>query len=527
MNIYNKNSSYYILIQSFNFTIMKKTTIFSLIILMGSYIFLSCTEKVSTISGITNKNEKVLFSNVNLDICHEAFLDTIISNDKGEFQLKLNIKQERFIILKLTETGHKYILPIVPGENYQIFIDNNGKLKIKGLYEEGINLYQSVLQYDPYSFNWEVFSNQSSEKRSKTIENIKKTELDSFKILLTEAKISKKFYQLIESDRDCFYAMVETWLYSWDYIAICRNPVRANNDDHKKSEITKSAAEVFSRYSPDNHKIMKSPNWDMYAQFMYIKIFQQYFSNKINKNNVEQLLFESNIPFWFDRIKTLFKDKSLEAMLAVFIYSNGGPEGYNESKESIPVYEFFKTNFPESSYLKYFQHMMERTISFYDGNKTDSAINIIQTTDSIETFEALISKFKGKKIYVDVWATWCAPCRAEFKHKDKLGKILNEYDVIPLYISLDEIKQEEKWEAIVYTHNLKGYHFRANKPFIDDLNRIYQTYINSNSVGESGKKSFSIPWYILIDENGNIINDDAPRPSNMNEIQELLIKLSK
>ncbi len=32
---------------------------------------------------------------------------------------------------------------------------------------------------------------------------------------------------------------------------------------------------------------------------------------------------------------------------------------------------------------------------------------------------------------------------------------------------------------------------------------------------------------LLIDENGNIINYNAPRPSNMNKIEKLLIKLSK
>jgi len=63
---------------------------------------------------------------------------------------------------------------------------------------------------------------------------------------------------------------------------------------------------------------------------------------------------------------------------------------------------------------------------------------------------------------------------------------------------------------LVYTHNLKGVHFRANKAFINDLNKIY-----TNNESDSGKKSFPIPWYIFIDENGKIIEKHFMRPSEI------------
>ena len=502
---------------------MRRITSFGLILLVGSLILSSCTEKVTTISGTIDKNAKVLYSNVNLNICNEAFLDTMVTNDKGEFQLKLAINKKRFIMIKFPDSGRKYRLPLMPGENHRIDVDKDGKLKVEGANKEGIELYQSLLQYNPGTNEWNLFKGDSTGNRDQTIQKIKKEELEQFKKLLTEGKISKQFYQLIETDRDCYYAFVTAWLYAWDYMKICRNP-STDDDEVTKAKINDHMKALFAQYKPNDHKIMLSPSWDMYAHFVYIKVFQQFSLKKIDKNNIEQLLFEKNIPFWFERIKALFSGERLEAMLAIFLYENGGPEGFSESKESIPVYEYFKNNYPDSPYLKYFRHLMERTIEFYSGKKNDEAIKLIQEGDSIETLTELVSRFKGKKIYVDVWATWCAPCRAEFEYKDALGKILEENDVIPLYISLDEKKQEEKWEAIIYTHSLKGYHFRANKAFINDLNKIYMDNNNSGKTNGSGKKSFSIPWYLFIDENGNIINSNAPRPGKTDEIKKLFYK---
>jgi len=435
------------------------------------------------------------------------------------------LNDERFVVIKFPNSGLKYILPIVPGEDYQIAVDKEGKLLVKGANKDGIELYQSVLQYDPYKQSFNIYNGLSVENRIQIIERKKQEEMQPFKQLLAENKLSKQFYQLIETDRDCFYAFVTAWLYSWDFMKIYRNPMSVD-DEVAKNEINQSMQALFAQYKPDDVEIMKSPAWQMYAEFIYIRVYQQFLLKRLDKSNIEQLMSEKNISFWFTRIKALFAGKSLEDMLAVSIYANVGPDGFSEYKESIPVYEYFKTTFPDSPYLIYFQDKMKRTIEFYRGKKTNDAIKFIQNGDNINTFEELIARLKGKKIYVDVWATWCTPCRGEFKYKSTLEKVLDANDVIPLYISLDEKEQEEKWKAIVYTQNLNGYHFRANKSVIDDMNKIYQAYNGSGNVSgsASAKKSFSIPWYILIDENGKIINANAPRPSNADEVEKLIRK---
>jgi len=59
-------------------------------------------------------------------------------------------------------------------------------------------------------------------------------------------------------------------------------------------------------------------------------------------------------------------------------------------------------------------------------------------------------------------------------------------------------------------YRLTGNHVRANNELKEDLRRILGRY--------------GIPRYIFIDEKGNIVNDDAPRPSDPMELKKLLIE---
>ena len=56
-----------------------------------------------------------------------------------------------------------------------------------------------------------------------------------------------------------------------------------------------------------------------------------------------------------------------------------------------------------------------------------------------------LSDFKGKVVLVDVWATWCGPCRGEIPHLKKLEEEMHGKDVVFLGVSVDEVKDKQKW----------------------------------------------------------------------------------
>lgn len=111
-----------------------------------------------------------------------------------------------------------------------------------------------------------------------------------------------------------------------------------------------------------------------------------------------------------------------------------------------------------------------------------------------------LDDLKGNLVYVDVWATWCGPCIREIPSLKQLEADYHGKNIAFVSMSIDPQKDKGKWEAMVKEKDLKGIQIFADKDW------------KSQFVQDYGIKG--IPRFILIDENGNIITADAPRPSD-------------
>jgi len=123
-----------------------------------------------------------------------------------------------------------------------------------------------------------------------------------------------------------------------------------------------------------------------------------------------------------------------------------------------------------------------------------------------------LEDFKGKYVYIDVWATWCGPCRQEIPFLQKVEEKYHGKNIVFTSISIDTAKDHEKWKKMVGDKTLGGVQLFADKDWKSEFIQAYG--INS------------IPRFILIDPKGNVVEADAKRPSDP-ALQEQLDKLLK
>lgn len=107
-----------------------------------------------------------------------------------------------------------------------------------------------------------------------------------------------------------------------------------------------------------------------------------------------------------------------------------------------------------------------------------------------------LADFKGKVIYIDLWASWCGPCRQEMPAYKKLSDKFKANPQVA-FISIAVYDGEKEWRNAL----------KEEKP--DWL----QLYDKDRAVAQAYVAN-AIPKYILIDKEGKMLSFDAPGPGN-------------
>ena len=118
-----------------------------------------------------------------------------------------------------------------------------------------------------------------------------------------------------------------------------------------------------------------------------------------------------------------------------------------------------------------------------------------------------LKQLKGKYVYIDIWATWCGPCKMEIPHLTKLEEKYAGKKIHFVSLSVDKQKDKAAWGKYVKSHQLKGIQVMADKDFKSDfIQKFNITYI---------------PRFILIDPAGKIVDANALRPSDQELTKQL------
>jgi thiol-disulfide isomerase/thioredoxin len=144
-------------------------------------------------------------------------------------------------------------------------------------------------------------------------------------------------------------------------------------------------------------------------------------------------------------------------------------------------------------------------------NKTipsEANLNQYGSLSGTDLFDKIVEQNKGNVIYIDIWATWCSPCKAQIPHSQRMHEMLKGQKVSFVYLCCSS--EEETWKKVITQYQMKGEHILLN-------NEQYEYLKTKFSIS-------GIPRYILIDKTGEIINPDAPRPDS-EEILKVINRL--
>ena len=271
-------------------------------------------------------------------------------------------------------------------------------------------------------------------------------------------------------------------------------------------------------YLEEQKKNLSSHFYDLCFHFFKIDYLDKliFFYNR-NKNDefIKQILLSQKDSIQYDNLFFSQKYKDFCSSYSSFLYKIE-PDSSASTRESIIkqnfsgkirdylLFSIIAHNNPSEKQLNMFYNDCKNE-AYKDYIKQELKVKTMLQSSSDTLFRTdlsgvalsdFLSEYRGKWIYVDFWASWCAPCRdllpASLKLKEKYGK-----DIVFVYVSIDE--NSNQWQKALKEERL-------------DENYCFLLSKNSNFIKKYQIQS--IPRYMLFDRNGIIVDDNALRPDN-------------
>ncbi len=203
-------------------------------------------------------------------------------------------------------------------------------------------------------------------------------------------------------------------------------------------------------------------------------------------------------------VNKYFSGKTAEFEYAV-LFENAMDE--HNPKNVVTIFNRFKKRYPASEYISEFQPAIDTIIKKESQPLGEKMIFAADNGSKINTLNQLIELNKGKTVLVDMWGTWCGPCREEIENNSGAIKAhFKDKGLNYVYVANFDTNNEKNWKRLIAYFHMDGTHVLAN----DDLNKDIMGKI----------KGEGYPTYFIIKKDGTYELSKAGYPMK----RDVLIK---
>lgn len=292
-----------------------------------------------------------------------------------------------------------------------------------------------------------------------------------------------------------------------------------------RETIHRFVIEVFDHCTPDPEFVPAGPQYyafaDNYLRYLETKAFVQvrkenipphqpipYFGISLDSANAIVKKYGKPYWRWIGSLRNFPQD-----VTETYTFQEISNQYYDRDlNQAQSLADAFMERFPKSRYNREIAGMIAGLQNRLAANKNNKNIVLAKDYNNVQSIYEIIQPLKGKVVYLDVWGTWCGPCKEELKHLPALKAAFAGKDVAFVYLDMDEESRDALWKNFIRVNGMEGVHLRKNRqtiaPFWKEL------------LADHPDKAEYYPQYFLFDKSGKLVVSKAKTPSERGALYE-------